>query len=69
MDQFNWLVAEIMVQQRQQQLTSQPPAAPEAHSREAGVRHSLASAIVGLGLRLDRSAGQLVLAHSTEGKR
>ena len=68
MDQFNWLVAEIMVQQRQQQLTSQPPAAPEEHNHE-GVRHSLANAIVGLGLRLDRSAGQLALAHATEGKR
>lgn len=68
MDQYTWLVAEILNQQRQQQLAAQRPAAPELGHAE-GVRHSLANAMVRLGLRLDSTAGeQLALTRAPEGR-
>ena len=71
MDQCNWLIAEILVQQRAQQLAQEPhlPPEPPAHN---GLRRSLATAIVRLGLRLDPRAGEPLaraLAYAREGRR
>jgi hypothetical protein len=57
MDQYNWLITEILLQQRTRELAARPHALPERHGR-AGLRRSLASAIVRLGLRLDPAAGE-----------
>jgi hypothetical protein len=68
MDQYNWLVMEYLLQQRQEQLALARPARPETLHGE-GVRHALANAIVRVGLRLDASAGeQLKLVRATEGR-
>ncbi len=61
MDQYNWLIAEILVQQRARELDAQPRELPERPGR-AGLRRTLASAIVRLGLRLDPAAGERLAA-------
>jgi hypothetical protein len=71
MDQYNWLIAEILVQQRARERAAQPRALPERSSR-AGLRQTLASAIVRLGLRLDPAAGERLaaaFAFAPEGRR
>jgi hypothetical protein len=68
MDQYNWLVMEFLLQQRQQQLALPRPARPEALHHD-GVRHAIANAIVRFGLRLDATASeQLKLVRATEGR-
>ena len=57
MDQFNWLIAELLVQQRAQELASRPRRLPEGAAHK-GLRRTLATAIVRLGLRLDPKAGE-----------
>ena len=62
MDSYNWLLLELMTQQasRALLLTSQRsdrrPVPPTADG--SGVKRSLASALVRLGLRLDPAAGE-----------
>lgn len=58
MDNFNWLILELLSQQRERQLAAQPPALPEQRNGHRGVRHALASTFVRLGLRLDPAAGE-----------
>jgi hypothetical protein len=73
MDQYSWLVAEIMVRQRARELASQPRALPEPPGPgRAGLRRTLASAMVRLGLRLDPTAGERLaaaFAFASEGRR
>jgi hypothetical protein len=59
MENFNWLMAELLVEQRERLLAAQsahvldPP--PQEHG---GVKHALATKLVRLGLRLDPAAGE-----------
>ena len=72
MDQFNWLVAELLVQQRAQELASQEPHMPPEQPGRNGLRRTLATAIVRLGLRLDPKAGEPLangFAYAREGRR
>ena len=72
MDQFNWLVAEYLVQQRAQQLASQAPHMPPEQPRRNGLRRTLATAFVRVGLRLDPKAGEPLakgFAYAREGRR
>ena len=57
MDQFTWLIAEILVQQRERELAAHPYA-PSAPARRDGLRRALATTMVRLGLRLDPAAGE-----------
>jgi len=71
MDPYNWLVAEILVQQRARELAAHPRGLPERPGR-AGLRRTLASAMVRLGLRLDPAAGERLggaFAFATERRR
>ena len=60
MNNFNWLVAELLAQQAIRQLeTPHPRLAPvERRDGHNGVKRSLASKLVRLGLRLDPAAGE-----------
>jgi hypothetical protein len=72
MDQFNWLVTELLVEQRARQLASQPPHMPPEEPGHNGLRRTLATAIVRLGLRLDPKAGEPLakgFAYAREGRR
>ena len=67
---YNWLFAEILVQQRAHELAARPRALPARPG--AGLRGTLASAIVRLGLRLDPAAGERLagaFAFATERRR
>ena len=70
MDQYNWLVAEILVQQRAREFASRPRELPEPPVHD-GLRRTLATAMVRLGLRLDPAAGERLaaLAFAPEGRR
>ena len=71
MDQFNWLVAELLVQQRAKELAQEPHMPPEAPAH-TGLRRTVATAIVRLGLRLDPKAGEPLaraFAYAREGRR
>ena len=71
MDNFNWLIAEILVQQRAQQIAQEPRMLPETTGHN-GLRRTLATAIVRLGLRLDPKAGEPLaraFAYAREGRR
>jgi hypothetical protein len=71
MDQYNWFIAEILVQQRARELAAQPRTLPERPGR-ASLRRTLAMAILRLGLRLDPAAGERLataFAFAPEGRR
>ncbi len=57
MDQFNWLVGEILVQQRERELAARRHTPPAPPGRD-GLRRVLATRMVRLGLRLDPAAGE-----------
>ncbi len=62
MEQFNWLVTEILLQQRARALASQQPRMLPEPPRHDGLRRTLATAMVRLGLRLDPAAGERLAA-------
>jgi len=69
MDNFTWLMADLLREQRERMLATQrPPILPEG-PESAGLRHALGSRLVRLGLRLDPAAGEglgtyeLTIAH------
>ena len=55
MEQFNWLLQQVLVEQALRRSTERPVLVPERHS---GVKRSLATSLVRLGLRLDPAAGE-----------
>ena len=58
MDNFNWLVMEMLVKEAADPLRHVAPRSPERPNRHGGVKRSLASNLVRLGLRLDPAAGE-----------
>jgi len=62
MDNFNWLIAELLVEQRMRERLAEcgrlPPTPPGPRAERAGVKRALASTFVRLGLRLDPAAGE-----------
>ena len=58
MDSFNWLIAEMLIKERQREATMLARTAPERHASRGGVKHALATSFVRLGLRLDPAAGE-----------
>ena len=71
MDQYNWLIAEILVEQRVRELATAPRAQPEG-PRHDGLRRTLGTAMVRLGLRLDPAASERLasaFAFAQEGRR
>jgi len=56
MNDFNWLVAEMMVEQALH--PAEPRALPVQRNGQRGVKRSLAATLVRLGLRLDPAAGE-----------
>ena len=71
MDNYNWLIAEILLQQRERQLASARPHASPEPPAHGGLRRTLAAAMVRLGLRLDPAAGEGLgaFALAPEGRR
>ena len=55
MEHFNWLLQQVMAEQALRRSTECPLLVPERHS---GVKRSLATTLVRLGLRLDPAAGE-----------
>ena len=59
MDSFNWLMAELLNEQRERLFATQRPPLPPIEAPErAGMRRTLATIFVRLGLRLDPAAGE-----------
>ncbi len=58
MDSLNWLIAEMLIQERQREAAQLSHVAPEPRARNGGVKHALAATFVRLGLRLDPAAGE-----------
>lgn len=59
MDNFNWLVMEVLTQQRMRERLNPTPAQPiHQITPTSPVRRTLASSLVRLGLRLDPAAGE-----------
>lgn len=60
MDNFNWLMQELLWEQRERLFAAQTPRhyPDEAHQDRGGLRRALASGFVRLGLRLDPAAGE-----------
>ena len=62
MDNFNWLIVELMAEQkrRDQRFASHHPQYRSEEARQApgGVRRALAATLVRLGLRLDPAVGE-----------
>lgn len=63
MDSLNLFVAEAAIQERQRELDAITHAPTPAASRAGhGIRHTLASTFVSVGLRLDPAAGERLRA-------
>ena len=60
MDNYNWLILELLAEQAtRERLSRPPPPAPiPPRERRGGVKRALASILVRLGLRLDPAAGE-----------
>ena len=62
MDNYNWLVLELLGQLKAQEHHRAPPLRPSRNGpsgeQRGGVRRALASTFVRLGLRLDPAAGE-----------
>jgi hypothetical protein len=58
MDSFSWLIAEMLIKERDREATMLARTAPERHASRGGVKHALATTFVRLGLRLDPAAGE-----------
>ena len=59
MDSFNWLMAELLNEQRERLFATQrPPIVLSGAPERAGMRRTLATIFVRLGLRLDPAAGE-----------
>lgn len=62
MDNFNWIILELLSQLRTQERHLAPPLRPSRNGpsgeQRGGVRRALASTFVRLGLRLDPAAGE-----------
>lgn len=59
MDNFNWLVTELITQQQVRERLNPSPLPPVRRATQTSpVRRTLASSLVRLGLRLDPAAGE-----------
>jgi len=70
MNNYNWLIAELLVEQRARELAAPRTRVEPEPAGGGGVRRALASAFVRLGLRLDPAAGERLsgLALSPQGR-
>lgn len=58
MDNFNLLIAQAMIAQRQREMENVTKERIPAPRGNRGMRHTLASSFVRVGLRLDPAAGE-----------